>query len=177
MTSFSVTNQAKRSVWQNTNVPVLGTWESSKKKLKLTDIFRFWKKNTDFTITQVSYAMAEEGTKPSAPLWIEVLHQSKALQTISDHFWCLTLPGFSACSGCHCFVKPETLASNFYPSTPSTSKYLSYSGQYNSCLFPSSQTHRTPSFPSKFHFPPEITQKSDKNPLTVEGNLQLLICW
>lgn len=115
MTSFSVTNQAKRSVWQNTNVPVLGTWESSKKKLKLTDIFRFWKKNTDFTITQVSYAMAEEGTKPSAPLWIEVLHQSKALQTISDHFWCLTLPGFSACSGCHCFVKPETLASNFYP--------------------------------------------------------------
>lgn len=69
-----------------------------------------------FTITQVSYAIAEEGTKPSASLWTEVLHQSKA---ISDHFRPSLMSQFTRFPSMFrlslCFTKLETLASDFYP--------------------------------------------------------------
>lgn len=100
-----------------------------------------------------------------------------SVKGLTDHFRPSLMSQSTRLPSMFCLIKPETLASDFYPGkNTSNSNVTELFWATQLIPFPSIWTHRTLSFPSKFQFPTEITQKLNKILLTLEVILELLIC-
>lgn len=107
---FSVTNQ-ERSVCdkiKNTEVPLLGPWESAKKIF-----FKSWMLFSDFGRKMLVHGFTiNQGKKAQC---FPVNRGATSVKGLTDHFRPSLMSQSTRLPSMFCLVKPETLASDFYP--------------------------------------------------------------